>query len=91
MINMMSPITTSIRTIIRKSVNMVAELDNDMALWTVGSIGQLLEDYSAVIAPSHRANVEPTPWWIGCSGPECRYWLEVPQLFECQDDLPESR
>ena len=57
----MSPITTSIRTITRKSVNMVAELDNDMALWTVGSIGQLLEDYSAVIAPSHRANVEPTP------------------------------
>ena len=29
--------------------------------------------------------------WIGCSGSECRYWLEVPQLFECQDDLPESR
>ena len=70
---------------------MVAELDNDMALWTVGSIGQLLEDYSAVIAPSHRADVEPTPWWIGCSGLECRYWLEVPQLFECQNDLPESR
>ena len=51
MINIMSPITTSIRTITRKSVNMVAELDNDMALWTVGSIGQLLEDNSAVIAP----------------------------------------
>ena len=31
MINIMSPITTSIRTITRNSVNMVAELDNDMA------------------------------------------------------------
>ena len=30
---------------------MVAELDNDKALWTVGSIGQRLEDYSTVIAP----------------------------------------
>ena len=31
MINIMSPITTSIRTITRKSFNMVAELDNDTA------------------------------------------------------------
>ena len=30
---------------------MVAELDNDTALWTVGCIGQRLEDNSAVIAP----------------------------------------
>ena len=30
---------------------MVTELDNDMALWTVGGIGQRLEDNSAVIAP----------------------------------------
>ena len=44
MINVMSPITT----IIRKSVIcMVAELRNGTALWTVGSIGQRLEDLKA--------------------------------------------
>ena len=43
MINIMSPITTSIRTITRKSVNMVAELDNGTALWTVRGIGHSLE------------------------------------------------
>ena len=42
-INIMSPITTSIRTITRKSVNMVAELDNGTALWTVRGIGHSLE------------------------------------------------
>ena len=39
----------------------------------------------------HRADLELTPWWIGCSGPERRYWLEVPQLTEYQDDLSVSR
>ena len=44
MINVMSPITT----IIRKSVIcMEAELRNGTALWTVGSIGQRLEDLKA--------------------------------------------
>ena len=35
--------------------------------------------------------MEPTPWWVGCSGSEYPHWLEVPQLIECQDDLSESR
>ena len=89
MINIMSPITTSIRTITRKSVNMVAELDNGTVLWTVRGIGQRPEDNPVVsmrLLSRHRADLETTPWWIGCSGPECRYWLEVPQLTECQDD-----
>ena len=70
MINIMSPITTSIRTITRKSVNMVAELDNDMALWTVGSIGQRLEDYSAVIAtkPPSECGADAVVDWMQWSG-----------------------
>ena len=43
MINIMSPMTTSNRTITRRSVNMVAELDNGTALWTVRGIGHSLE------------------------------------------------
>ena len=43
MINIMSPITTSNRTITRKSVNMVAELENGTVLWTVRGIGQRFE------------------------------------------------
>ena len=35
----MSPITTSIRTITRKTVNMVAELDNDTAQWIFDNPG----------------------------------------------------
>ena len=74
MINIMSPITTSIRTITRKSVNMVAELDNETALWTVGSVGQRLEDYSAVIAtkPPSECGAEAVVDWM--------QWFGVPIL-----------
>ena len=67
MINIMSPITTSIRTITRKSVNKVAELDNDMAPWTVG---QRLEDYSAVITPKPPSEVGTYAVvdWMQCFG-----------------------
>ena len=70
MINIMSPITTSIRTITRKSVNMVAELDNETALWTVGSIAQRLEDYSAVIAtkPPSEFGADAVVGWMQWSG-----------------------
>ena len=70
MINIMSPITTSIKTITRKSVNMVAELDNETALWTVGSVGQRLEDYSAVIAtkPPSECGAEAVVDWMQWSG-----------------------
>ena len=44
MMNIKSPIGTVIRTITRKSVNMVAEL----ALWILDTSGQRLEDYSTV-------------------------------------------
>ena len=53
MINIMSPITTSIRTITRKSVNMVAELDNGTALWTVRGIGHSLEGNPVVTKVLH--------------------------------------
>ena len=47
MINIMSPITTSIRTITRKSVNMVAELDNDTAPSRIPDTTDCLEDLKA--------------------------------------------
>ena len=53
MINIMSPITTSNKTITRKSVFMVAELGNGTALWTVGGIGQRLEDNSVITKVLH--------------------------------------
>ena len=47
--NTMSPIRTVITTITRKSVNMVAELDNDTAPSRIlDTSGQRLEDYSTV-------------------------------------------
>ena len=49
MFNNMSPIRTVITTITRKSVNMVAELDNDTAPSRIlDTSGQRLEDYSTV-------------------------------------------
>ena len=49
MFNNMSPIRTVITTITRKSVNMVAELDNDTApSRMLDTSGQRLEDYSKV-------------------------------------------
>ena len=49
MFNNMSPIRTIITTITRKSVNMVAELDNDTAPSRIlDTSGQRLEDYSTV-------------------------------------------
>ena len=93
MINMMSPITTSIRTITRKSVKMVAELVNGTALWTVGSIGQRLEGNSEVTKVLHAIALKTTSEFgsytveVWCSGSECPHWLEDPQLFECQDGV----
>ena len=48
MFNNMSPIRTVITAITRKSVNMVAELDNDTAPSRIDTSGQRLEDYSTV-------------------------------------------
>ena len=53
MINFTSPITTSNRTITRKSVNMVAELDNGTVVWTLRGIGQRLECNSVVTKVLH--------------------------------------
>ena len=53
MVNIMSPITTSNRTITRKSVNMVAELVNGTVLWTLRGIGQRLECNSVVTKVLH--------------------------------------
>ena len=50
MINIMSPITTSNRTITRKSVNMVAEMSNDTAPARIPDTTYRLDDYSAMIA-----------------------------------------
>ena len=47
MINIMSPITTSIRTITRKSVNMVAELDIGTAPSRIPDTTDCLEDLKA--------------------------------------------
>ena len=50
MFNNKSPIRTVITTITRKSVNMVAELDNDTAPSRIlDTSGQRLEDYSIVV------------------------------------------
>ena len=53
MINVMRPVTTLNRKITRKSVNMVAELDNGTVLWTLRGIGQRLECNSAVTKVLH--------------------------------------
>ena len=51
MFNNMSPIRTVITTITRKSVNMVAELDNDTAPSRIlDTSGQRLEDYSGTVS-----------------------------------------
>ena len=49
---------------------MVAELDDETALWTVGSVGQRLEDYSAVIAtkPPSECGAEAVVDWMQWSG-----------------------
>ena len=53
MINIMSPITTSIRTITRKSVNMVAELDNDTAPSRIPDTTDCLERRTNHSLPKH--------------------------------------
>ena len=53
MINIMSPITTSIRTITRKSVNMVAELSNDTGASWILDITDRLEGNPAVTKVLH--------------------------------------
>ena len=49
---------------------MVAELDNERAPWTVGSVGQRLEDYSAVIAakPPNECGADAVVDWMQWSG-----------------------
>ena len=73
----MSQMFISKSPITRKSVNMVAELDNETALWTVGSVGQRLEDYSAVIAtkPPSECGAEAVVDWISrsCSNARTTY------------------
>ena len=76
MINIVSPITTSIRTITRKSVNMVAELDNGTALWTVRGIGHSLEGnpvvtkvlYAIALKPPSRFGAYAVVDWMQWSG-----------------------
>ena len=79
MINIMSPITTSNRTITRKSVNMVAELDNGTVLWTLRGIGQRLECNSVVTKVLHAIALK-TPSRI--EDYAVRGGLEVPQLIQ---------
>ena len=80
MINIMSPITTSIRTITRKSVNMVAELDNGTALWTVRGIGHSLEGNPVVTKVLHAIALK-TPSRFGADAVvDWMQWSGVPIL-----------
>ena len=93
MINITSPITTSIRTMTRKSVNMVAEPDNDTA---PSPIGRHYRSLSGRLLCRDCSQATERIWslrrgGLGCSGWEYPHWLGDPQLFECQDDLSESR
>ena len=80
MINFMSPITTSIRTTTRKSVNMVAELDNGTALWTVRGIGHSLEGNPVVTKVLHAIALK-TPSRFGADAVvDWMQWSGVPIL-----------
>ena len=92
MINIKSPI----RTITRKSVNMVAELRNGtedysaiakattataVALDTKAFMVVAADSHSRCLHSSRRANSALILSWTGCSGSEPTLVLEVPQLF----------
>ena len=91
MINIKSPI----RTITRKSVNMVAELRNGTEDYsaiakatTVTAVALdtkvfmvVTADLSRCLHSSRQANSALILWWTGCSGSEPTLVLEVPQLF----------
>ena len=80
MINIMSPITTSIRTITRKSVNMVAELGNGTALWTVGSVSQRLEGNSVVTKVLHAIALKTPSEFGSYTVVNWMQWFGVPTL-----------
>ena len=80
MINFMSPITTSNRTITRKSVNMVAELDNGTVLWTLRGIGQRLECNSVVTKVLHAIALKITSEFGSSSVVDWTQWSGVPTL-----------
>ena len=82
MINIMSPITTSCRTITRKSVNMVAELRKSCAtdLWTAGSIGQRLEGNSVVTKVLHAIALKTPSEFGSYTVVDWMQWFGVPTL-----------
>ena len=94
MINLMSPITTSIRTITRKSVNMVAELSNDTAPSWILDITDRLEGNSAVTKDLHAIALKTTSEFGSYTVEDWMQWFRSahngwrdPQLFECQDGV----
>ena len=80
MINIMSPITTSIRTITRKSVNMVAELDNGTALWTVCGIGHSLEGNPVVTKVLYAIALKTPSRYGAYAVVDWMQWSRVPIL-----------
>ena len=80
MINIMSPITTSIRTITRKSVNMVAELSNDTAPSRILDITDRLKDNPVVTKVLHAIALK-TPSRFGADAVvDWMQWSGVPIL-----------
>ena len=80
MINIMSPITTSIKTITRKSVNMVAELSNDTAASWILDITERLEGNPVVTKVLHAIALK-TPSRFGADAVvDWMQWSGVPIL-----------
>ena len=80
MINIMSPITTSIRTITRKSVNMVAELSNDTAPSWILDITDRLEGNSVVTKVLHAIALKTTSEFGSYTVEDWMQWFGVPTL-----------
>ena len=78
--NIMSPLTTSIRTITRKSVNMVAELSNDTAPFRILNITDRLEGNPVVTKNLHAIALK-TPSRFGADAMvDWMQWSGVPIL-----------
>ena len=78
MINIMSPITTSIRTITRKPVNMVAELSNDTAPSWILDITDHLEGNSVVTKVLHAIALKTTSEFGSYTVEDWMQWFGVP-------------
>ena len=80
MINIMSPMTTSIRTITRKSVNMVVELSNDTAPSWILDITERLEGNSVVTKVLHAIALKTTSEFGSYTVVDWMQWSGVPIL-----------